>query len=75
MIQPYQTIGLVPTMRGIRHRDEIIVNLERPVYPKNLYLNRAPYNHGDYRREVIDKQVRLMHDRDIWARPDDGTGA
>ena len=23
MIEPYQAIGLVPTMRGIRHRDEI----------------------------------------------------
>ena len=22
----------------------------------------------------VDKQVRLMHDRDIWARPDNGTG-
>ena len=48
---------------------------EQPVYPKNLYLDRAPYNHGDYRREVIDKQVRLMHDRGIWARPDNGAGA
>jgi predicted amidohydrolase len=48
---------------------------EQPVYPKNLYLDRAPYNHGDYRREVIDKQVRLMHDRGIWVRPDDGAGA
>ena len=28
MIEPYQAIGLVPTMRGIRHRDEIGVNLE-----------------------------------------------
>ena len=26
MIEPYQAIGLVPTMRGIRHRDEIGVN-------------------------------------------------
>jgi hypothetical protein len=47
---------------------------EQPVYPKNLYLDRPPYNHGDYRREVIDRQVRLMHDRDIWARPDTGAG-
>ena len=23
MIEPYQAIGLVPTMRGIRHHDEI----------------------------------------------------
>src|SRR5438045_5910142 len=28
MIEPYQAIGLVPTMRGIRHRDEISVNIE-----------------------------------------------
>ena len=28
MIDPYQAIGLVPTMRGIRHRDEIGVNIE-----------------------------------------------
>ena len=28
MIEPYQAIGLVPTMRGIRHSDEIGVNLE-----------------------------------------------
>src|SRR6516164_10419030 len=28
MIEPYQAIGLVPTMRGIRHRDEISRNLE-----------------------------------------------
>ena len=28
MIEPYQALGLVPTMRGIRHRDEISVNIE-----------------------------------------------
>jgi hypothetical protein len=28
MTEPYQALGLVPTMRGIRHRDEIAVNLE-----------------------------------------------
>ena len=25
-----------------------------------------------YRREVIDRQIELMHKRDIWARPDRG---
>jgi hypothetical protein len=39
------------------------------VYPKNLYLDRAPYGHEDYRREVIDKQIQLMHERDIWVPP------
>src|SRR5713101_2622753 len=28
MIEPYQALGLVPTMRGIRHRREIETNLE-----------------------------------------------
>jgi len=42
---------------------------EEPIYPKNLYLDRAPYGHAEYRREVIDRQVELMHKRDIWVRP------
>ena len=46
-----------------------------PIYPKNLYLDRAPYTHGEYRRDVIDRQVRLMHERGTWARPDDGSPA
>src|SRR6266487_6492832 len=43
---------------------------ERPIYPKNLYLDRAPYTHDDYRREVIARQIDLMHERDIWVSPD-----
>ncbi|MBV9580018.1 MAG: nitrilase [Chloroflexi bacterium] len=39
------------------------------IYPKNLYLNRPPYTHVEFRREVIDKQIALMHERDIWKRP------
>ncbi len=35
---------------------------EEPIYPKNLYLDRAPYTHGEYRREVIDRQIELMHE-------------
>jgi len=45
---------------------------EEPVYPKNLYLDRAPFQHEAYRREVIDKQIELMHERDVWRRPDKG---
>jgi len=41
---------------------------EEPIYPKNLYLNRAPMNHAEY-REIISRQVKLMHDRDIWVKP------
>src|SRR6266536_651920 len=43
---------------------------ERPIYPRNLYLNRPPYRHAEFRTEVIDKQIALMHERDIWRRPD-----
>jgi hypothetical protein len=26
--------------------------------------------HAEYRDKVIKRQIRLMHDRDIWKRPD-----
>ena len=42
---------------------------EEPIYPKNLYLNRAPMTHTEY-REIIKRQVKLMHDRDIWVKPE-----
>ena len=40
-----------------------------PIYPKNLYMDRAPYNHAEYKKEVTDKQIALMHKRDIWKKP------
>ena len=43
---------------------------EKPIYPKNLYLKRAPMKHKEYRDKVIKRQVKLMHDRDIWKKPD-----
>lgn len=39
-----------------------------PIYPKNLYLTRAPMNHVEYRREVIAKQIDLMRQRGIWKK-------
>ena len=39
-----------------------------PIYPKNLYLNRAPMKHEEYRREVIEKQIALMIERGIWKK-------
>ncbi len=36
------------------------------IYPKNLYLTREPMKHQEYRREVNDKQIALMHQRGIW---------
>jgi nicotinamide mononucleotide adenylyltransferase len=47
---------------------------EQPIYPRNLYLERAPYRHAEFRQEVIEKQVELMLARDIWRRPRSGPG-
>jgi len=41
---------------------------KEPIYPKNLYLNRAPMKHAEYRREVIEKQIALMQSRGIWKK-------
>jgi beta-ureidopropionase len=43
---------------------------DEPIYPKNLYLDRPPMTHREYHDEVIVPQIRLMHDRGIWKRPD-----
>jgi predicted amidohydrolase len=45
---------------------------EQPIYPKNLYAERAPYDHDGYRREVLEPQVRKLQERGIYASPDDG---
>jgi predicted amidohydrolase len=45
---------------------------EQPIYPSNLYLDRTPYKHDEFRREVIDKQVRMMHERGVWTEPERG---
>ena len=42
---------------------------EQPIYPKNLYLERRPGKHAEYRREVIERQVALMQERGIWKSP------
>jgi len=42
---------------------------EKPIYPKNLYLHREPMKHAEYRETVIQNQIKLMHDRGIWKKP------
>jgi predicted amidohydrolase len=42
---------------------------ERPIYPANLYVERPPFKHAEYRQEVIDRQIDLLVERDIWRRP------
>jgi beta-ureidopropionase len=42
---------------------------EQPIYPKNLFLNRMPMKHEEYRRnEVIEKQIALMHRQGVWKK-------
>jgi predicted amidohydrolase len=43
---------------------------ERPIYPKNLYLKRAPMKHAEYREHVIKPQIALLHERGIWVKPE-----
>jgi hypothetical protein len=42
---------------------------EEPIYPKNLYLERKPYTHQQYREHVTQPQVDLLQERGVWARP------
>ena len=42
---------------------------QKPIYPKNLYLKREPMKHAEYRRKVINRQIRLMQGRGIWKPP------
>ena len=39
---------------------------EQPIYPKNLYADRAPFDHKTFREEVIERQRRLMIERDVY---------
>ena len=46
----------------------------QPIYPKNLYLDRAPMTHAEFRTEVIDRQIAHMVERGVWRLPS-GYGA
>ncbi len=41
---------------------------EEPMYPKNLYMERSPFTHAEFRKEVIEKQIDRLIERDIWRR-------
>lgn len=42
---------------------------QQPIYPKNLYLDREPMKHAEYKEKVTDQQVKLLQDRGIWKKP------
>jgi predicted RecB family nuclease len=43
---------------------------EQPIYPKNLYLERKPYTHAEYREQVTRRQVEVLQARGVWAPPE-----
>jgi hypothetical protein len=43
---------------------------EQPIYPKNLYLDRPPYSHAEYKQIVNQRQIALLHERGVWVPPD-----
>jgi predicted amidohydrolase len=42
---------------------------ERPIYPRNLYLERPPMRHAEYRSEVLEPQIEALIDAGTWRRP------
>jgi predicted amidohydrolase len=40
-----------------------------PIYPKNLYLDRLPYTHEEYREQVNRPQIEKLQEARIWERP------
>ncbi|MCR8573102.1 nitrilase-related carbon-nitrogen hydrolase [Streptomyces sp. Isolate_219] len=39
---------------------------EEPIYPANLYADRAPFHHAAYHQLVTQAQIELMRTRGIW---------
>lgn len=44
---------------------------DQPIYPKNLYLERPPMDHEEYRKAVGEPQARMLLERGVWAAPRD----
>ena len=42
---------------------------EKPIYPKNRYLDHIPGHHAEFKKDVLDRQVALMQQRGIWKAP------
>jgi predicted amidohydrolase len=40
---------------------------DQPVYPKNIYLDRAPYTHDEYRTEVLEPAIERLVERGVYA--------
>ncbi len=42
---------------------------DEPIYPKNLYLERPPYKHAEYEREVLRPQIEKLRERGVYRDP------
>jgi beta-ureidopropionase len=42
---------------------------DQPIYPKNRYIDHIPGHHAEYKKEVLDRQIALLQDRNIWKAP------
>jgi hypothetical protein len=47
---------------------------DEPVYPKNLYLDRAPMTHDEYFSAVLRPAIDRLVERGTYARPDSEPG-
>jgi predicted amidohydrolase len=47
---------------------------EQSVYPPNLYADRAPFTHAEFRLDVIQKQIDHLVERGIYVRPARSSG-
>jgi beta-ureidopropionase len=55
-------------MKDLRNEMNQIIYRD-PVYPANLYKERAPFDHAEYAAEVTEPQVQMMIERGIWRNP------
>ena len=42
---------------------------DEPIYPRNLYLDRAPLGHEDHHAQVLEPNVRRLEERGVYAPP------
>jgi predicted amidohydrolase len=45
---------------------------DREIYPKNLYLDRVPFQHAEYAEKVQRPQIAKLHEEGVWAKPGRG---
>jgi hypothetical protein len=72
ILKHYKIVALLPCERSVSPHDLFDWWIEK--YGRNLQpfwpvADKLPGRHAEYKREVIDRQVRLMQERGIWKAP------